>query len=150
MRLAPCHGRTLIGQDVRIPRDFTGNRNAVLLAFEPDHLVFFHAWRAALREALAADPDLGFYAIALIGDVPQWHHRLTSWAMKFEIGEDFAREHIALVSLGPEYWADISGIPDIETPMLVIASREGEVFASADGPPRTLTSQAVARALLAT
>ncbi|MEO1204994.1 MAG: hypothetical protein AAFV45_01555 [Pseudomonadota bacterium] len=148
MRIPTRKARTLSGLNVTIPTDFTGDRNALLIAFDRSHLLFFPAWRAALREALAADPALGYYAVALVGDVPRWHQRLLAWAIRLEISDSFARDHIALMLEEPEQWGAKLGITDFDAPLLVICDREGTIHATADGPPRAVTTQAVARALL--
>lgn len=149
MRIPSQTARTLTGETVTVPDDFTGERNAMLIAFERSHLTLFPAWKAALHEALAADPDLGYYAIALIGDVPGWHQRLASWALKLDINEDYAREHIGLIARDPIDWAAQLGLSNIDAPLLVICGSDGEVHATADGPPRAMTTQNMARALLA-
>ncbi|MEO1282197.1 MAG: hypothetical protein AAFV69_10725 [Pseudomonadota bacterium] len=148
MRIPTQKARTLSGLNVTIPTDFTGERNALLIAFDRSHLLFFPAWRAALREALAADSALGFYAVALVGDVPRWHQRLLAWALRLEIGDEFSREHIALMMEDPVAWGQALGITSFDAPLLVICDRAGEVHATADGPPRAVTTQAIARALL--
>ncbi len=148
MRIPSERARTLSGLNVTIPNDFTGERNALLIAFERAHLVLFPAWHAALREALAADPELGFYGIALIGPVPAWQQRLTAWALRLEITDVYSRQHIALVPEDARGWARRAGIPGIDSPLLVICDRDGDIHSAADGPPRAVTAQAAARALL--
>ncbi|MEL7049617.1 MAG: hypothetical protein AAFO75_11780 [Pseudomonadota bacterium] len=148
MRIPIQSARTVSGLNVTIPTDFTGDRNALLIAFESSHLLFFNAWKSALREALAADQSLGFYAVALIGNGSAWTRQITRWALNYEVTEDFAREHTALVAVDPGEWGRHLGLRDFTAPLLVICSPDGEVHATAEGPPRAVTTQATARALL--
>lgn len=148
MHIPTVNARTLSGLSVTIPDDFTGERNALLIAFDKSHLILFPAWRAALREALAADQTLGFYAVALIGEVSTWQARATAFTLRLEIGDDEAREHIAMVADAPQSWARALRIKTMDLPLLAICSPDGEVHALAEGPPRAVTAQSAARALL--
>jgi len=148
MRIPRTTATTLSGLEVTVPDDFTGGRNAVVLAFDRSHLVVCRSWRAALAEALSADATLGFYALAVIGETSFWHHKLVSWALSFDLTDAYSREHTALLSADRETWAAAVGIPSIETPILVVADEAGDVHASAESFPRRETVPHILRALL--
>ncbi len=148
MRIPRHTGRTLSGLDVTVPDDFTGERNAVVIAFERHHLVVCRSWRAALRDAYAADESLGFYAIAVIGEAGFFHQRIVSWALQFEITDDFSREHTALIATDRRLWLHQSGLHDMSTPILAICDQSGEIHTTARAFPEPASVPQVLRALL--
>jgi len=151
MKIPDREAGTLNGIKVRVPRDFTGQRNAVLLVQRPMHFVVFASWHAALAEILRSNsPERnGIYALGLIGPTPQWHRRLTRWAMKLQHQDAFAQEHIALMFCDRLQWMREARIRADTEAILAVCDREGTVFEAAAGGPSSATVARIATAMTA-
>ncbi len=147
MRIPPRPAKTLSGREVFVPRDFTGDRNALLVAFDRSHLIALLSWRTALREALAARKKTGFYAVLLMGEPSRLRRQLMEWAMRLEIHEPFEREHIALVYCNFGDWIAAAGRPPTDEPLMVVATPDGAVLASVPGFPDPRKTAIIAQAL---
>ncbi|MDX2289890.1 MAG: hypothetical protein NW217_13840 [Hyphomicrobiaceae bacterium] len=148
MRIPPRPAYTLSGREVFVPRDFTGMRNALLVAFDRSHLVAFPSWRAALREALLARTGTGFYAALLLGEPFPLRRRLLEWAMRLEIQDPFEREHIALLYCNVADWLTAAGRPPTDEPLLVVTLTDGSVLATSPGFPDPRKTALISDALI--
>lgn len=149
MRIPSTPARTLTGLDVRVPDDFTGRRNAVLVVFERSHLVAVPAWQSVLRTTLREANGAGFYVLVLIDPAPAWRRAITQWALRLEVTDDDMREDTAILWQDRPRWLAKAAVPTDSEPLLAIASPDGTVHALAPGLPRPGLTMRIADALLA-
>ncbi|MEQ8825860.1 MAG: hypothetical protein RIC14_15955 [Filomicrobium sp.] len=147
MRLPSTPAHTLTGLNVRVPDDFTGRRNVVLVVFEKSHLLALPPWQSVLRQHVATVPGAGFYTLILIDDLPQWRRPLTEWALRLEIADDDLLEDTAILWQSRRDWIEASATPTTEDPLLLIASSKGEVLAMAPGLPKPVATSRLIDAL---
>ncbi len=67
MRFPSITARSLEGLEVRLPDDFGGARNVVIVAFQRHQQGLVDSWVPWLEERADADPDLRFYELPTIG-----------------------------------------------------------------------------------
>ncbi|MDX2258044.1 MAG: hypothetical protein NW205_03935 [Hyphomicrobiaceae bacterium] len=135
-----------------VPGDFTGRRNALLVAFERSHLIAFPAWRSALRPALAAGrpgaPDVaGYYAILIAPPAPTWLQQMSVWALQFEVQDPFERDHTAILHTDLDAWSGEAGLTPSEEPLLAVVGADGTVYATASGFPDPVKTHTILRVL---
>lgn len=147
MRLPSTPAHTLKGLNVRVPDDFTGRRNAVLVVFDKSHLLAVPPWHSVLRQHLAGQPGAGFYTIILIDEVPPWRRHLTEWSLRLEIADDDLIQDTAVLWQDRRRWLEASETPSTDEPLLVIASPDGTVHAIAPGLPKPMATSRLIDAL---
>lgn len=140
MRIPVRRATTLTGMEVTVPQDFTGERNAVLLAEDPSGLVVFPSWCGALAEVQRTRGlDVGLYALALIPQASWIYRGITAWTLRLQYAQPFEQEHIALVYCDIDVWRAQAGISATSEPVLVVCDQMGEVYAHTRGGPASTT-----------
>ncbi len=146
MRIPSTPATTLSGLQVRVPDDFTGERNAALLLFDRSHLVAVPAWQAVLRDTVS-DARAGFYIIILAGPTAGFRRQLTTLALRLEIADKALLADTAVIWEPPARWLSSAGIRQPSEPLLTVTSPDGVVHASAPGMPRPGLTARLADAL---
>lgn len=135
MRIPALDARTLTHKSVRVPADFTGVRNVVLVAFERSHLILYPPWRAALGRLLLENRKIGCYGLYLAGAKSGWRRRMIEIGLRMETPDSHAREHIAVAYVEPVTWCEQAGLVLPDVPLIVVSDPSGRVTATSEGDP---------------
>jgi len=146
MRIPMIDARTLARRTVRVPGDFTGVRNVLVIAFERSHLIVYPSWRAALARTLSEQHKSGCYALLLAGEKSGWRRRMIELGVRMETPDWHAIEHTAIAYVDPTRWCGEAGFALPDLPLVVVTDATGNVHATAEGDPGPIASSRLAAA----
>ena len=125
--------RDLQGRDVRLPGDFQGMRNIVVIAFRRRHQALVDSWVPWLEEHAAADPDLRFYELPTIGRIWAPMRNVIDGGMAAAIREPRILGRTFTIYGDVRNVTRPLGIEDRSTITLVLVDRSGSVRWSGRG-----------------
>jgi hypothetical protein len=123
----------LNGRVLRLPTDFEGERNLVLVAFQRHQQALVDSWLPTIEALLGRYPDLRFYELPTIYRGNPVFRAWLDGAMRFGIPDTQARERTITLYLNkPEFRAAL-GLPHEETIYLLLLDRAGRVVWRGEG-----------------
>jgi hypothetical protein len=130
----PVQGSNLERRQFRLPGDFEGERNLVLIAFRREQQFDVDTWSAPIKGLRERFPDLRFYELPTIkrGN-PVFRFWLDS-AMRAGIPDRTAREQTITLYLDKEAFRAALDLPSEETIYALLVDRQGRVLWRAEGP----------------
>jgi hypothetical protein len=134
MRVFPeVSGRNLEGREFRLPNDFEGRANLVLIAFQRDHQALVDTWMpaaAALSESL---PDVRYYELPTIGSGYRLFRALIDGGMRSGISDREARERTITLYLDKDDFRDALGLASEKTVYVLVLDADGKVVLTVEG-----------------
>jgi hypothetical protein len=126
-------GRNLEGREFRLPNDFEGRANLVLIAFQRDHQALVDTWMpaaAALSESL---PDFRYYELPTIGSGYKLFRGFIDGGMRSGIPDREARERTITLYLDKDDFRGALGLASDETIYVLVLDASGKVALIVEG-----------------
>lgn len=120
-------GDNLEGKRYRLPADFEGKQNVVLIAFQRDQQAQVDTWMPFLRQLAAEQPDLRYYELPTIKEMGRVMRWVINSGMARGIDDPKAREATITLFIDKEPFTRALRIGTEETISLVVVDRSGRV-----------------------
>lgn len=127
-RFPDVRGSNLEGREFRLPADFEGERNVVLIAFERGQQAQVDTWLPLARRLEDEFPHVRAYELPTIRKLPGFVRGWIDGGMRSGIPDRRARESTITLYLDKEPFRRSLGIRTEETITVVVVDREGTVY----------------------
>ena len=117
----------------RLPSDFEGERNLVLIAFERDQQENIETWLPEAQRLLREYPKLRFYEMPTIRRGNPLFRTWLDTAMRAGIPDRSAREQTITLYLDKGEFRQALGLPHEQNIYALLVDRNGNVLWRADG-----------------
>jgi hypothetical protein len=121
-------GANLDGKEFRLPADFEGERNIVLIAFEREQQAEVDTWLPAVRRLEAEIPGVRGYELPTIRKLPGLLRGWITGGMASGIPDAKARATTITLFLDKEEFRRSLQIATERTITLVVTDRDGKIF----------------------
>ena len=128
MRFPSVEGNNLAGRRFRLPSDFEGRLNVVVVAFEMEHQADVDTWVPLLKRVAAADPTVRYYELPTIwrmNPVRQW---FIDSGMRMGIPDPKTREATITLYLDRPAFCQALGLPHTRSIYVLLVDQAGEVL----------------------
>jgi hypothetical protein len=140
-------GRSLERREFRLPGDFEGDVNLVLVAFRREHQSLVDTWLPAAAALAETRPGLRYYELPVIGSGYALFRGLIDGGMRSGIPDRAARARTITLYLDKAAFRDALGLPDEETIYALVLGPDGRVAATVEGAYSMEKGRAVERAV---
>ena len=133
MAFPTIHASNLERRAFRLPSDFEGERNLVLIAFERDQQENVQTWMPEVKRLLRTYPKLRFYELPAIR---RGNPLFRSWidnAMRAGIPDRETREQTITLYLDKSAFREALGLPHEQNIYALLVDRTGRILWRADG-----------------
>lgn len=120
-------GDNLEGKRFRLPADFEGTRNVVLIAFEREQQAQVDTWIPALRQLVAEQADLRYYELPTIKEMSRVMRWVINGGMARGIDDPKARAATITLYIDKEPFTRALGIATEQVISLVVVDRSGRI-----------------------
>lgn len=147
MRFPSVEGSNLAGRRFRLPRDFEGRFNIVLIAFEMEHQTDVDTWVPLIKHLAAADPQVRYYELPTIwrmNPVRQW---IIDSGMRMGIPDPKTREATITLYLDRQAFCQALDLPHTRVIYVLLVDTEGEVLWRESGRFSEAKGQSLTQAL---
>ncbi len=134
MIFPPVQGSNLERRQFRLPDDFEGERNLVLIAFQREQQFDVDTWTTPIKGLLERYPELRFYELPTIKRGNPLFRFWLDTAMRAGIPDQTAREQTITLYLDKEAFRSALNLPSEETIYALLVDRQGRVLWRAEGP----------------
>jgi len=125
---------TLEKQTVQLPRDFQGERNLLLIAFEREQQRDIDTWLAKIKRYEDIDKGFRYYEIPTIAKMNSLMRWFINTGMRHGIPDKKARERTITLYIDKEPFKKSLQIRDEKKIYAVVVDRSGNVLWRATGP----------------
>lgn len=123
----------LAKQKMRLPQDFAGTRNLLLIAFEREQQKDVDTWLGAVKGIESAHPNFRYYEIPAIGRAnPVFRWYLDS-AMRSGIPDDIVRQRTITLYIDKDSFRHALDIPSESAVAALLVDKTGKVVWRATG-----------------
>jgi hypothetical protein len=127
-------GRNLEGREFQLPRDFEGDVNLVLIAFQREHQTLIDSWMPAAAAWAESYPGLRYYELPTIGSGYRLFRGFIDGGMRGGIPDVEARERTITLYLDKAAFRSALGLASEKTVYALVVTAEGLVVRLLEGP----------------
>jgi len=121
-------GSNLEGKSRRLPNDFEGDLNVVIIAFRREHTDMIESWLNSLAQMIGKNTKLGFYELPVLSRAYSPFRRWIDGGMRAGIVDDEARERTVTVYTNKRDFKRRLEIPNEETIYIFLVGRNGTIL----------------------
>ena len=121
-------GSNLEGKSRRLPNDFEGDLNIVIIAFRREHTDMIESWLNSLAQMIGKNTKLGFYELPVLSRAYSPFRWWIDGGMRAGIVDDEARERTVTVYTNKRDFKRRLEIPNEETIYIFLVSRNGTIL----------------------
>jgi hypothetical protein len=121
-------GSNLEGKSRRLPNDFEGDLNVVIIAFRREHTDMIESWLNSLAQMIGKNTKLGFYELPVLSRAYSPFRRWIDGGMRAGIVDDEARERTVTVYTNKRDFKRRLEIPNEETIYIFLVRRNGTIL----------------------
>jgi hypothetical protein len=121
-------GSNLEGKSRRLPNDFEGDLNVVIIVFRREHTDMIESWLNSLAQMIGKNTKLGFYELPVLSRAYSPFRRWIDGGMRAGIVDDEARERTVTVYTNKRDFKRRLEIPNEETIYIFLVSRNGTIL----------------------
>lgn len=128
MLFPSVEGSNLAGQRFRLPKDFEGQLNIVLVAFEMEHQADVDTWVPLVKQVAAAAPGVRYYELPTIwrmNPVRQW---IIDSGMRMGIPDPKTREATITLYLDRDAFCQALDLPHTRLIYVLLVDAQGQVL----------------------
>ena len=128
MRFPSVEGSNLAGRRFRLPEDFEGRLNIVLVAFEMEHQADVDTWTPLVKQLATADPGVRYYELPTIwrmNPVRQW---FIDSGMRMGIPDPNTRAATITLYLDRAAFCQALGLPSTRSIYVLLVDDAGQVL----------------------
>jgi hypothetical protein len=133
MNFPAVQGSNLEGRKYRLPGDFEGDLNLVIVAFQQWHQGLVDTWIPTAKALAAATPGLRYYELPTINTMNPISRTFINWGMHAGIPDKSAREATITLYIDKQPFREALQIPNEETIHLFLVRRDGTVLWHGEG-----------------
>ncbi|GAB4573200.1 MAG: hypothetical protein Kow0077_14890 [Anaerolineae bacterium] len=128
MRFPPVEGRNLQGRRFRLPEDFGGTYNIVLIAFQRYHQADVESWLPLLKRLRREYADLHIYELPTLWEMPPLRRLMLDMGMRMGIPDRATREMTITLYLDKAQFRQSLEIPTENEIVVLMVDRAGRVL----------------------
>jgi hypothetical protein len=121
-------GSNLEGKSRRLPNDFEGDLNIVIIAFRREQTDLIESWLNSLAQMIEKNTKLGFYELPVLSRAYSPFRWWIDGGMRAGIVDDEARERTVTVYTNKRDFKRRLEIPNEETIYIFLVSRNGTIL----------------------
>lgn len=121
-------GSNLEGKSRRLPNDFEGDLNIVIIAFRREHTDMIESWLNSLAQMIGKNTKLGFYELPVLSRAYSPFRWWIDGGMRAGIVDDEARERTVTVYTNKRDFKRRLEIPNEETIYIFLVRRNGTIL----------------------
>jgi hypothetical protein len=121
-------GYNLDRQEFEFPRDFAGEYNLVIVAFQRYHQNIVNTWIPFVQEVEIFHPGFVYYELPTIQSLPALSRSFINEGMRAGIPNQIARERTVTLYLDKTVFRTALEIPDERDIHLLLVDREGNLL----------------------
>jgi hypothetical protein len=121
-------GYNLNRQEFEYPRDFGGDLNLVIIAFQQYHQFTVNTWIPFAQEIEATYPGFIYYEFPTINEMPAISRTFINEGMRAGIPDQTARERTITLYLDKEAFKSALEIPNENDIYLYVVDRDGDIL----------------------
>lgn len=134
MQFPEVAGSNLQGRRFRLPADFEGDYNVVIIAFQQAQQYDIETWLPLLRRLRRQYPALRYYELPVVWEIPRLRQILLDMGMRLGIPSRAMREKTITLYLDKLAFRRALDIPDESAIMVALVDRAGRVLWRTLGP----------------
>lgn len=120
---------SLRGRALRLPDDFRGQRNLLLVAYEREQQADIDTWLAVLDTLAPQLPDFAYYELPTIGSSYKWMRAVIDGGMKQGIPDRAQRDRTITLYLDVDWFRAQIGTAGNDSIAALLVDREGNIAA---------------------
>jgi len=121
-------GYNLMREEYLFPDDFQGQYNLVIIPFQQRQQADVNTWLPAAQELERTIPDLVYYELPTIYELPMLSRTFINEGMRAGIPDKTSRERTVTLYLDKEAFKKALGITTEEEIHLFLVNRQGEIL----------------------
>ena len=121
-------GSNLEGKSRRLPNDFEGDLNVVIIAFRREHTDLIESWLNSLEQMIGKNTKLRFYELPVLSRAYSPFRWWIDGGMRAGIVDDEARERTVTVYTNKRDFKRRLEIPNEETIYIFLVGRNGTIL----------------------
>lgn len=126
-------GFNLNRQELEFPRDFQGDLNLVIIAFQQPQQIAVNTWIPFVQELEEKFPGFIYYELPTIYEMPGFSRTFINEGMRAGIPDQTARERTVTLYLDKEAFKSALDIPDENNIYVFIVDQEGNIYWRSSG-----------------
>jgi hypothetical protein len=126
-------GYNLEGELLEFPRDFAGEYNIAILAYQQWQQFWINDWLPLLDELEAMYPDFKYYEIPVLTEMSPFSQAAIDSGMAAGIPSEEARRRTITLYIDVEVFNQRLAITDQETIYLVLVDSQGQIYWRTEG-----------------
>lgn len=127
-------GFNLERQELEFPRDFAGELNVVFVPFLQQQQEIVNTWIPFVQEAEATHPDVVYYELPTIDEMPSLARLWVNEGMRAGIPDPTARERTVTVYVDTARFMEATAIPGKGDVHTLLVDQQGEILWRTTGP----------------
>lgn len=140
-------GKNLEGREFRLPRDFGGRANLILIAFRREQQQLVDTWMPAASALADSFPGLRYYELPTIGRGYALFRSFIDGGMRSGISDGAARERTITLYIDKADFRRSLGIESESTIWVLVVDRRGRVVHMTEGAHTRQKGEAVGSVL---
>lgn len=140
-------GSNLAKRPFRLPADFEGDYNLVLIAFKQHQQRDIDTWLPLARQLAAADSRWRYYELPVIRDMNFLYRAFIDGGMRSGIPDQTARETTITLYLDKKAFRHALGLPHEDTIYVLVVKSDGSVLWQTAGRHSSEKAQALMAAM---
>jgi hypothetical protein len=126
-------GSNLNRHELEFPRDFAGELNLLFVPFLQEQQFTVNTWIPFAEELEASHPDVHYYELPTIQDMPLISRTFINEGMRAGIPNPKARERTVTLYIDTARFMQATGIPSKNDVHILLVNRQGEILWRAMG-----------------
>ncbi|MCS7071397.1 MAG: hypothetical protein NZM00_07825 [Anaerolinea sp.] len=126
-------GHNLEGRRFELPRDFAGDSNLVMIAFEQWQQRWVDTWMPFIQQMKAQYDNIAAYELPVINRLGWIRERMLDYGMRLGIPDKSVRESTITLYTDVAQFCAALRLPTTRTIYVLLVDRDGEVRAGVEG-----------------
>lgn len=121
-------GYNLNRQEFEFPRDFGGDLNLVIIAFQQYHQTIVNTWIPFAQEVEVSYPGFMYYEFPTIYEMPAISRTFINEGMRAGIPDQTARKRTITLYIDKEAFKSALDIPNENSIQILLVDRDGDIL----------------------
>jgi len=126
-------GKNIDGQRFNLPADFAGQYNIILVAFEQNDQYDVDTWVPAVRDLIAAYPQVSYYEVPVAGEMNVIGRKMLDYWMSTGIPDPVARAVTITLYIPRGSFTQALNLPDAKRIYTLLLDDSGQVVWQTEG-----------------
>lgn len=126
-------GYNLERKEIEFPKDFQGDQNLVIVAFQQQHQEIVNTWIPFLQILEEENPGFVYYELPTIKEMSALSRTFINEGMRAGIPDQTARERTVTLYIDKEKFKSAVNIPDEKDIQIFLVDKEGSIAWRTEG-----------------